>query len=423
MAADAYLVLASTGSIQGTYLDAGKADAIARQVGGVVAPVAITADYRTPPAPPVGTFWVHTNTGPISDDVLQREALRRRYVVLNAWDHAKARKLKGFNPALKVFVYKCVSSTRDYDSNRDWWMLPAGVSYQQADTKAPDWFLKNASSGRRIQWSYPGHWQMDVGNVEYQNVWATNVQVMTNYGFDGIWMDNLLWRRADYQAYPSKYATDEAFRAAYLSFLRNVTPKLKAAGLLCFGNLNGARLITGGWQSYLDAGLDGGFDEFWLSVDNTGNNLLPEYTQGWSRLVDEIAYAEAQGKAALVQPHFPADNTRAFGYTFASYLMAAGKRSAFTEANGTDTYDAATAWHPEYDRHLGAPLGARYRPANATNIWRRDFERGIAVVNCNKTGSPLVTVQLGGSYRDDHGGDISAVALPGTSGAVLRSTT
>jgi hypothetical protein len=376
--------------------------------------VPITADYRPPPLPKtVGTFWVYTNTGPIPDDVLRREALRRRYVVLNAWDHEKARKLKAYNPALKVFVYKCASSTRSYDSNPNWVYLPTGVSYQWANTNRTDWFLKNASSGRRIEWSYPGHWHMDVGNADYQNAWAANVAMAAELGFDGVWLDNLLWRRADYNAYPLKYGTDEAFRAAYLSFLRTVTPRLKAAGLLAIGNLNGARRIPNGWASYLDAGLDGAFDEFWLSVDNTGTNLLPEYPEGWSRVVAQIQYAEAQGKSAVVQPHFPATHRGAFDYTFASYLMAAGRWSAYTEANGTDQYGAPTLWRPEYDWDLGAPLGPYTTPK--TNIHVRWFERGVAVVNANKTGTPAVSVDLGVPY--------GTVSLSGTSGTVLRLPT
>lgn len=366
----------------------------------------------------VGTFWIHTNSTPVTDEMLRLEAGRRKYVVLNSWQGDIARKLKTYNPAAKCFAYKCASSTRSYDLNTNWQMLPAGVSYQWANANRPDWFLKNLSSGQRIQWSYSGHWQMDVGNPDYQNMWAANVIGMKDHGFDGIWIDNLLWRRSDYRAYPGQYATDDAFRAAYRSFIGNVTTKIRSAGMLSVGNLNGARLITGGWASYLDAGLDGGWDEFWLSVDNTGNNLLPEYPEGWGRLISQIEYAEAHGKIAMVQPHFPAGNKRAFDYTLASYLMAAEKESAYTEANGTDAYGNPTPWHTEFDWNLGAPLGLRH--LLSANVWRRGFANGVAVVNVNAKDTNPVAVSLGGTYYDSKGVARTSVTLSGCMGAILK---
>lgn len=362
--------------------------------------------------------WIHTNSTPVSDALIAKEAPRRRYVVLNAWESSLIPKIKAHNPDCLVFVYKCLSSTRSYDSNTNWTLLPAGVSWYYANNSRPDWFL--LKSGQRVEWGYGGHWQMNVGDTSYQNAWAQNVARVKQLGFDGVWVDNLLWRRADYNILPDKYLTDEALRDAYRSAIRNITPVLKTAGLLTIGNLNGAREIAGGWNSYLDAGLDGGFDEFWLSVDNTGTNLLPEYPQGWKRQVEEIAYAESQGKIAIVQPHFPV-GSKAIRYCLASYFMAypgsAGK-AAIVEANATDQYGNPTPWHPEYDWNLGTPTGA-YRSVG-TNVFRRDFTKGCVVVNANKTGASLQTVQLGGSYLNEGGASVTSVSLAGTSGTILR---
>jgi hypothetical protein len=368
----------------------------------------------------VGTFWIHIGSTSVTDTLLQREAQRRKYVVLNSWESNIASKLKSYNPNIKCFVYKDMSSTRSYDNNSNWQMLPAGVSYQWANANRPDWFLLN-SSGNRVQYSgYSGHWAMDIGNVDYQNMWADNVDAMKSYGFDGIWIDNCLWRRSDYGLYPAKYSTDEAYRNAFVSFFKNVTPKLRAAGLVSVGNLSNARLITGGWNLYIDAGLDGGFDEWWISVNNDGNDLLPEYTQGWSRQLAEITDNEAKGKITLVQPHFPSGNVRAFNYTFASYLMGAGTLSAFTEANGTDQYGNPTPWHTEYDWNLGAPQAAKFRPTSNANVWRRDFAGGVAVVNANNKDTNSTTVQLGATYYNAAGTAVTSVTLSGCNGVVLR---
>lgn len=381
----------------------------------------------TPPTPPVPvtpkaeahSAWIHTNSTPIPDELLQLEIPRRHYVVLNAWEHGSIRRIKELNPDCLVFVYKCLSSTRSNDPNPNWTLLPAGVSYQWADRSRPDMFL--LKNGQRVQWSYGGHWQMDIGNPAYQQMWAQNVAKVRELGFDGVWMDNCLWKRSAYNIQPDKYATDFQLREAYRAAIRAITPILKTAGLLTIGNLNGAREVTNGWASYLDAGLDGGFDEFWLSVNDAGTDLLPEYEQGWKRVVDEIAYTESKGKIAIVQPRFPVGAGKPFLYAVASYFCGypngAGK-AAIVEANGRDQYSNPTAWHPEYDWNLGNPTGA-YRSVG-TNLFRRDFTQGCVVVNANKTSSTAVTVQLGGSYLNEGGASVTSVSLAGTSGTILR---
>lgn len=376
-----------------------------------------------PPSPvSVNSFWIHTNSTPVSDALLRLEIPRRRYVVLNAWEYGLVPKIKAINPACTVLVYKDISSVRSYDSNPDVRMLPAGVAYTQAKVQAA-WQALSASTGIWLQYqNYAGHHQMDVGTYGYQVAWAMTVARMAELGFDGVWMDNALWKRDTYHpGVPVRgYATDEAFREAYRSFFRNVCPKLKAAGLISVANMVNARLVSGGWASYLDAGLDGGFDEWWISVDNSGNNLLPEYTEGWRRQVHQITYAEAKGKIALVQPHFPAGNIKAFRYTYASYLMGLGGAglAAYTEANGTDQYGNPTPWRAEYEWDLGAPLDGYVEVR--TNVFTRHFTRGVAVVNANKTDTMMATIPLGGEYLNEAGARVTNVSVTGTTGRILR---
>jgi hypothetical protein len=180
--------------------------------------------------------------------------------------------------------------------------------------------------------------------------------------------------------------------------------------------MSDARRITGGWNSYLDSGLDGGFDEWWLAFSDI--NLQSEYPEGWSRQVAEIAYAESKGKIALVQPHFSAGNTRALRYAFASFLMGFGGKSAIAELAQTDDYAAPSPWHPEYDWNPGTPSGGYF--AVGTNLFRRDFTKVTAVVNANPTNTSAVTIQLGGTYLNEGGASVTSVSLPGTSGAILR---
>jgi hypothetical protein len=416
---DLYLVANTTGGLQGAYLDPAVANKQAQAVGGVVASVPVTADYR--PQPPVvstRSYWVHFNsvvkqgaaqTAGILDDVAEH----RSYVLMNTWDNWMVPGLKRRNPAIRCFAYKDLSSTRSYDQSPvD--LLPAGVSY----TGAPDaWFLKD-SSGQRIQFDgYPGHWLMDVGNTAYQQAWANSVLAsVVKYGFDGTLMDNALWTRDAYGAMPAKYTTDAAYQQAYQAMLAAVRAKFAGTGKLLLANLSNAREAAGRWESYLQY-LDGAWDEWWLTFSDT--DLLSEYDAGWSRVVGEIEKAEAAGKITLVQPHCTASKRGPWLYAWASYLMVNGSRAAIAELGQTDGYGLPTVWHPEYDWDLGAPLGAR--ESVGVNLWRRRFVGGVVVVNCNRTGSAAVTVQLGGIYRDGAGNAVASASMAGTSGVVLRS--
>lgn len=368
----------------------------------------------------VQSYWLHLNGTPTADEMVRVEGGRRGYVVLNAWEGGLLRKPKAADPAVQVFVYKDLSSTRSYACRDgvDDAELPTGVGYCEADRHHPEWFLLDPDGERLTYSGYAGHWQMDVGNPAYQQARADAVVASsTAAGFDGVLMDNALFPCDAYHegVCPRDYPTDAAMQNAYESMLANLRDKFTAAGLKTVANLSNARLYEGAWDAYT-AHLDGGFDEWWLTFDDA--NLLPDYDEGWSRQVAEIASNEARGKLTWVQPHFSAGADRPFRYALASYLMAAGSRTAIAEMAQTDGYGDPTPWHPEYDWDLGAPTGP-YRSVG-THLFRRDFACGVAVVNANRGESAAVRIELGGSYRTPDDTTVTEVSLPGTSGAVLR---
>lgn len=381
-------------------------------------------DPVTPPAPSshgIGTYWINWNNETLTDRALEVEAKRRKFVLLNAWQGDVARKLKRFNPDLVVLVYKDASSARAYDVEHAAALQPTGVRFDWANRNRPDWFLLD-TKGKRMQYSgYDGHWQLDVGNRAYRETWAANVIEGSKGTFDGVLVDNLLWKRDNYHdgVYPARYLTDEAFRAAYRGFLETVGTRLRAAGLKVFGNLANARLIPGGWAEYM-AHLDGGWDEYWLAF--TDNNLLPEYAEGWRRQTGEIAANEAAGKWTLVQPHHSPgpEGDRAFRYALASYLCVAGPRSAITSIGIRDDYAKPSPWRPEYDLDLGTPLGSYVEVTR--NVFRRTYTKGVAVVNANPSDAAPQTVPLDGRYADEGTEKITPVTsvwLPPLTGVVL----
>lgn len=361
------------------------------------------------------SYWVHWNSVVKNDTagkaLVQREAVRRSYLLINQWDAWMISVAKAVNPSIKVFVYKDASSTRSYDSSPVT-NQPCGVRYSDA----PDaWFAKD-SSGKRIQYSgYSGHWLMDVSNVDYRKAWASNVKAaIVAGGFDGVFIDNLLWARNAYGVIPRNYASDAVMQDAYVGFLSTVRVDMQSAGKLMLGNLSNARLVAGRWSKYLDK-LDGAWDEWWLTISDI--DLLPEYAEGWTRVVGEIVLCEQAGKIALVQPHFTAGSVKPFRYSYASYLMAANGKAAFAEANKTDGYGLPTSWHVEFDWDLGTPVGV-YRTLAPGGLYCREFTQGIVLVNANKTTS--APISLGSTFWNENGLSVSSVTLAATSGTILR---
>ncbi|MFD4642291.1 putative glycoside hydrolase [Lentzea sp. NPDC058436] len=365
--------------------------------------------------PDVKSYWLHMNSTTVSDEMIETEARRRSYIVLNAWETDLAAKLKKANPEIQTYVYKDLSSTRSYacSGGVDDTDLPTGVGYCAAD---PSWFLVD-SGGRRLEYGgYAGHWQMDVGNAGYQNAWADNVVASSAKVFDGVLMDNALFACDTYHdgVCPAAYPTDAAMREAYRSMLANTRQRFVDAGLKTVANMSNARLHDGAWDSYVEH-LDGGFDEWWLTFGD--KDLLSEYPEGWSRQIAQITANEAKGKITWVQPHHSGAE-QPFRYAFASYLLAKGEHAAISEIEKTDGYDGPSRWRGEYDWDLGAPLGAHHEIAK--NVHQRDFECGTVIVNANRTGTGPVTVRLAETQANEHGAPVTYVALPGTTGTVLR---
>ena len=416
---------------------------IVRVPSGTTPPIPVTTTVPPPP-PPVTTtnpppppnptvppqgmaqsYWIHWNSTPVTDAMLQQEANRREWVLLNAWEQGIATMLKSFNPNLKVLVYKDLTSTRSYactNGNDDEYM-PTGVGYCEANSAHPDWFLTN-SSGARYEYSgYNGHWKMDVGNVAYQNQWINNVLGEINgTAFDGVLMDNALFACNTYardNSCGTQQSTNTDTRADYTAFLTNARNDFQASGKLALANLSNARLNGNVWNDYT-AQLDGGWDEFWLAFSDT--DMLPEYAEGWSKQMAEVESDEARGKFTLVQPHLSEGSagTRAFRYTFASYLMANGGHTAFVQIATTDGYGNPQPYRTEYDYNLGAATNSRTQVQ--TNVWKRGYTCGTVVVNANATASGNVTVQLGSTFVNQDNQNVTSVSLPGTSGAVLRKT-
>lgn len=145
-----------------------------------------------------------------------------------------------------------------------------------------------------------------------------------------------------------------------------------------------------------------------------------------------VAYSGTNGTAG-----FDADDYRYVRYSLCSALLADGYYCYDDDASSYATY---LWWFDEYDNagvgqgYLGQPTGDAVKLSTSLtggvdNVWRRDYENGIVIVNPNVSGT--VTVTLGATftkidgrtgYSDttvNDGSSVTSVTLSARDGIVL----
>jgi hypothetical protein len=313
-------------------------------------------------------------------------AARHKVVILQPWQTDEMRTLKAANPGIKVLVYRNFSMTSSVSG------YSSGVTYTEANTSHPDWFLLD-SNGQRITssgWSYLT--LMDPGVQSYQQRWADNViSELNTQGWDGVFMDDVnATVKYHTSAKLAKYPTDADYQAAVRSGLAYIGPRVQAAGKLAVANI-------GAWSEYYSAGTDwlqflsGAMDE---QFEKWGTSTTDGYSTdwgagGWATHLNMVKACESQGKLFLGITHSQSTDAAAARYGWATVLLAAGGHSSFALA---DDYTHET-WFPEYDYDIGDPLAAETR--DASGVHRRAFQHGLVLVNPTSSSQ---SVSFGGTY-------------------------
>lgn len=363
-------------------------------------------------------FWLYLHHEEIPDALIQTEAPRRDLIVMNAWFHDYVQQFKSVNPNIKTLVYKDLSSTRSYavDNGTDNEYLPTGVGFHYADTHFPEWFLKDEDGNRLEYTGYENHWQMDIGNTAYQQLWAEQVgnELVAN-DWDGVLMDNAIYKRDTYHenVYPANYDTDEAFQSAYEAMLTVINARLKQDNKLGIANITDTRLNPGVWESYLQL-LDGALDEWWLVFGN--GNYLSDYSEGFVPQISEIASNKAENKITLVQPHTSISDNQGFYYAFTSYWLVNDGNTYFSEQEIADAYSAPSPWREEYNWNFGEAVDSYSQLENG--LFKREFSRALVLVNASDTAT--VQIDLDIPYLNEVGEEVSSIELNSLSGTVLR---
>ena len=134
-------------------------------------------------------------------------------------------------------------------------------------------------------------------------------------------------------------------------------------------------------------------------------------TYGFESLLAYVDAIHGHGGKVWFDAGAATDQAREYGLA-AYFLVNTGG-----DYLGNDARATPDDWWPGYDLSLGAATGGRYA---WNGVLRRDFDRGMVVVNQPGSSPQTLTLTLGGTYVDLSGQERTAVTLGPAQGAVLR---
>ena len=183
---------------------------------------------------------------------------------------------------------------------------------------------------------------------------------------------------------PTNTAVAAKYRAGHRAeweHIRKIHP-----GIMLIGNVNSDLA-----EPEYAGQLEGAFLEGLM-----GKTWSIETWAGWPAAMKRYRAAIANTRA----PHIVGFNVwgdksdyRFFRYAFASCLLDDGYFSFTDRAQGY----SSVAWFDEYDFKLGAAVSKPPAAAWKQGVWRRDFERGIVLVN--PTAQPVTVAMEPGFLR------------------------
>ena len=308
-----------------------------------------------------------------------------------------AKRIKAINPNTRVFMYFCPEST----------LYPANPAYADLGTKidGQKWWLYQSGSG-------PTKVLSDFGRDTYilnltafaptdssgkrLNTWLAQYVYDKNHrsspSLDGTFTDNVFWkprRNGDWNRDGSiddqNSATVQRWyregNRAYLNALKQLMPdKLHIGNIADWG-------VPEAVLSEYDQLMPGGIMEAIV-----GLSYSPETWAGWEATLARYRKsmrALAPPKLGIFhQVGLPSDY-QSFRYGLATTLLDDGYY-AFTDT--VDEY-SGVEWFDELDADLGTATSTPPTQSWQNGVWRRDFDKGIALVNPKGNGSVEVTLE------------------------------
>jgi hypothetical protein len=287
-----------------------------------------------------------------------------------------------------------------------------------------DWFLHDAE-GNRVQVGHAPMWYMDYKNEEYLEYLAERFKRLsaTHRDVDGVFLDeNGFYEGFVRYALPrmspgpiEPFPTQAEYDAANVCALEYLKEQLGTQHVV----------INSNNYAGFNAAVDGSMNEGFVHDNGRADDAFRSEEE-WIRDLETLADPSNADRFVFVYPKCRGDvgAQRLRRYALATYLL--GRRAdshAFFcfSARG----DTLPPYHVEYDTPVGLPLGP-HRRDDATGLWLREFENGIAVVHADRRDGPRTLAldgALAGEYVDwdgaPHSGDVTMA--PNTGQFLLRA--
>jgi hypothetical protein len=282
----------------------------------------------------------------------------------------------------------------------------------------PDWVLRDGAGNKLwIRFACGGgkctQYAADIGNPDFRAWWIANAKAELRAGYRGLFIDdvNMAERVSDGYGKETKPVDprtgaliDETawqhYMADFMVLVRGAIPDAEIVhnSIWTVGDGSADLKRQLGAADYIelergfnDAGIVGGAGKF-----------------GWQTLASFIDRRHAAGQGVILDGN--ADTAAGRIYGLANYLVL----NAGGDAIANDAQTRPDAYWNGFDVDLGAALGKR---SSTAGVWRRDFVRGVALVN--EPGAPVRTVFVGPGFRDLDGVARTSVTLGPAAGAVL----
>jgi hypothetical protein len=284
------------------------------------------------------------------------------------------------------------------------------------------WFWHNPS-GQRVASISDGKLLMNLGDPDFANYWADSIIAQVRAGdYDGVFADSasptlLQWeakappdpRLAGTGVRDSKIAElqGQTYVEAWESFMATLDAALAARGVPLIPN-SGPFITTWDPTRYdLTAGVfvEGFADPSFSEAD-------------WKASTNHVLSLTGNRKIVIVQNYLQSTgDLERRRYLLANYLLVKADRTYLEYfAN------SALEWYPEWGLDLGRPLAAATTVADLASggVYRRDFERGTALVNPTATPVTVALVSPMRRVEPTGGGVIDASGtLTGTLGSTV----
>jgi hypothetical protein len=296
------------------------------------------------------------------------------------------------------------------------------LHYDNALTHGNEYFVYDAVSGKKLINDSWGWYLHDISNPNYRTSLANHIaaNLVSNTQFDGVFLDDT-WASINPAAFHQEGSSADPILPSDLvdnweTHMTELIQSIKSA--------IGTKLLilNTGWymSNYLQL-ADGQMDENFAHANWEGPTEFLDIAS-WKNHLNALRNASANSKYYLAQSGVSDGASqqqidKLVGYTFSSFLMGVQPNNGFAKHYFCPSLNYSNYyWYSNWEANLGNPSGDYFEVPGMTNLYRRDFDNGIVLVNPTDNN---LTLQLEKAYYHFDGDPISQPTLSGREGLIL----